>query len=318
MNCFMTNVGINDVNTIRYPRTMDKQLHDAGEVMPLSLQVADSVTCFRLTDSTQNDAREAILQKRICAADTGEIVMHLIAADNQTAGRGRLGRQWVSREQDSFLVSFVTLLPSDVVTNTQYNGWLPIIAGLAARQAIVETMNETGAHATHNDPSCTLRLKWPNDLFLHDKKEGGILTELVSLEADSTNIGVIIGIGLNLRVPQETLPIACATSLHMHRQPLPNSIRLRDMIASKICVLLRSKLQAFIEDTPAYSRQLLQEVQPLCWTLGRNVRVHPVGDNTYEGFACALGEDASLTIKQNDGTTVLVHTGDVVAVAHEV
>ncbi len=60
----------------------------------------------------------------------------VIVADSQTAGHGRLGRQWVSRPGESSMVSFATVLPQSLVTDPRVNGWLQMIAGLAAIDAL--------------------------------------------------------------------------------------------------------------------------------------------------------------------------------------
>ena len=111
-------------------------------LMPRTSNVADLVKYFAITDSTQNIAREIIQKGEIISRDDGKPTIFAIVADEQTAGRGRLGRAWVSRPGESFLVSFVTLLPKTIVMDESRNGWLPIIAGLSARDALLETFRE--------------------------------------------------------------------------------------------------------------------------------------------------------------------------------
>lgn len=108
------------------------------------------------------------------------------------------------------MVSFATVLPQSLATDPRVNGWLQMIAGLAAVEAIDGVCAQVGAtcaHASLDMPTpspdapdspqdgsadiagahraaggqgaCGLRLKWPNDVFLHDHKLGGILLELV-------------------------------------------------------------------------------------------------------------------------------------------
>ena len=284
--------------------------------LPQTAAEADSVKFFEITDSTQNIAREMIQKGEIIARDDGKPAIYAIAANEQTAGRGRLGRAWVSRPGESFLVSFVTLLPKTIVMDENRNGWLPIIAGLAARDALLAELQECKSAAKHGE-ECTLLLKWPNDVFLHDCKEGGILTEIVAVPGRDDVVGVVFGIGLNLNVPQEVLPIKMATSLQMHMTNLPEAEELRDVIAAKIVTRLRERLCDFIRDYPSGAADLLRELSNVCWTLGRKVNVHPVDGSVITGEAVRIGEDASLTIRKDSGEEIVVKSGDVQAVAYE-
>ncbi|MFU0662842.1 biotin--[acetyl-CoA-carboxylase] ligase [Gardnerella vaginalis] len=284
--------------------------------LPHTSSAADSTILFDITDSTQNIAREMIQNHKISDRADGKPPIYAIAANAQTAGRGRLGRAWVSRPGESFLVSFVTLLPKTIVMDESRNGWLPIIAGLSARDALLETFKECGSEPIHGN-ECSLKLKWPNDVFLHDCKEGGILTEIVAVPDRDDVVGVVFGIGLNLCVPQEVLPIKMATSLQMHMTALPEAEELRDRIAAKIVDRLRSRLCDFMRDYPSNCAGLLKELSDVCWTLGREVNVHPVDGRVVTGTAVRVGEDASLTIREDSGEEIVVKSGDVQAVAYE-
>lgn len=284
--------------------------------LPRTSSAADSTILFDITDSTQNIAREMIQNHKISERTDGKPPIYAIAANSQTAGRGRLGRAWVSRQGESFLVSFVTLLPKTIVMDESRNGWLPIIAGLSARDALLETFKECGSEPMHGN-ECALKLKWPNDVFLHDCKEGGILTEIVAVPDCDDVVGVVFGIGLNLCVPQEVLPIKMATSLQMHMTALPEAEELRDRIAAKIVDRLRSRLCDFMRDYPSNCAGLLKELSDVCWTLGREVNVHQVDGRVVTGTAVRVGEDASLTIREDSGEEIVVKSGDVQAVAYE-
>lgn len=88
-------------------------------------------------DSTQNIARKELID---CDFESSSILNPLVCAiiaNNQSAGRGRLGRKWVSESGQSFLASYGAVLPKSVVMDSKYNGWLPMIAGLCARDALI-------------------------------------------------------------------------------------------------------------------------------------------------------------------------------------
>jgi BirA family transcriptional regulator, biotin operon repressor / biotin---[acetyl-CoA-carboxylase] ligase len=107
----------------------------------------------------------------------------IVATDNQTAGRGQFGRKWISEPKLAFTASFIVFphfLPSAHLT---YLSFCIAVSTAAAVSAFVEPE--------------TVRIKWPNDIYLKDKKVAGILIENSILS--SGNIGSsILGIGINL------------------------------------------------------------------------------------------------------------------------
>jgi BirA family transcriptional regulator, biotin operon repressor / biotin---[acetyl-CoA-carboxylase] ligase len=108
-----------------------------------------------------------------------------VTAQEQTAGRGRLERHWVSPRGENIYASLYLHLPlgSSYLSNL----------GQIMAFACASILRELGFQA---------EIKWPNDIVVHRKKIGGVLTETVTL---GEHIGVIIGIGLNVNMPAETL-----------------------------------------------------------------------------------------------------------------
>ena len=366
---------------------------EAMRRLPRTCRAADWVLWFDEVDSTNTVARRLLSEAwqpvdaagpdvagtatvTACAAAAGvfddgiadavaEPPIAVIVADSQTAGHGRLGRQWVSRPGESSMVSFATVLPQSLVTDSRVNGWLQMIAGLAAVEAIDDVCAQVGATCTHASPDmpgaspdapdcsqdgsadvagthsaaggqgvCSLRLKWPTDVFLHDHKLGGILLELVlphggaasavsdaaagtgmrpcpSVPDDRRMVGLVIGIGLNLAIPADRLPTELSTSLQLHRAPLPDPMRLRDLIAARMTAALRDRLRAFMVDPTGYAAALRDEMEPLCWTLGRPVEARLVDGGAVRGTALRLNPDASLVIRDVAGDDHTVTTGDV-------
>jgi BirA family biotin operon repressor/biotin-[acetyl-CoA-carboxylase] ligase len=131
-------------------------------------------------------------------AGAGEAHGSLVIAEEQTAGRGRLGRAWHSEKTSGIYLSVILRPPfaplhAPVIT---------LAAGLAARDAV--------ATATGHQPE----LRWPNDLLIRGKKVCGILTEMQA-EAQRLHY-VVVGIGVNVnhsRLPGELEKIA--TSLRL-------------------------------------------------------------------------------------------------------
>lgn len=275
--------------------------------MPQTEQEADQLIALAEVDSTNTLACEMLADGRIGGdpADDGKITV--IAADYQTGGHGRLGRAWVNRPGESFTVSFVTVMPADVVADDTVNGWLPTLAGLASCDAIRSAVFSSGARPRQQD--CTLAIKWPNDIFCHGLKLGGILVQLVPLDEHRT--GVIIGIGINLALRAESLPTPQSTSLQLHVDPLSDVQVLRDLIAAGITAGLRERIARFVRDRKAYVAQLLEETRQVSWTLGRRVEARLVGGETIVGRAIRINPDASLAIVDDEGVEHTVTTGDV-------
>ena len=113
----------------------------------------------------------------------------VVIAECQTAGRGRLGRRWTSPAGKGLLFS-VILRPALPMSDAHL---LTLVAATAAAEAIEK---QTGV---------AVRIKWPNDLYVDDRKLGGILTE-VSGEQDEID-WVIVGIGLNVNTEYGELPV---------------------------------------------------------------------------------------------------------------
>jgi BirA family transcriptional regulator, biotin operon repressor / biotin---[acetyl-CoA-carboxylase] ligase len=136
-------------------------------------QVAPLLPGFTVEVLPQVDSTSTELMRRARAGRTEPI---LLVAEHQTAGRGRLGRSWQSAPGDSLTFSLGLLLaPQD------WSG-LSLAVGVAV------------ADALHPD----IRLKWPNDLWVADRKLGGILIETAAPGDPAQPRFTVVGIGLNL------------------------------------------------------------------------------------------------------------------------
>ncbi len=126
-----------------------------------------------------------------------------VVAEIQTAGRGRLGREWISPRKSGIWMSF--LLRPDVEPWSA--SMITIVAAMAAKDAIAEA---TGAECL---------IKWPNDLVLNGKKICGILTEMKT-EAGRVDY-VVVGIGINVNItafPKELKNTATSLMLELGRE----------------------------------------------------------------------------------------------------
>lgn len=173
----------------------------------------------------------------------------VIAAEAQTAGKGRLGRTW--QAQPGSALTFSVLLRPDRVPPSA-RGWVPLLAGVATVRALRQ---ETGVDAG---------LKWPNDVLAGGRKLAGIL-------AEQSGDAIVVGIGINVLGREHEMPVATATSLELSGAA---STDRTDLLAAILRQLehwyLRWRETA--AGDPAASG-LREEYLSLCTTIGRPVRV---------------------------------------------
>ncbi|MFZ2591905.1 MAG: biotin--acetyl-CoA-carboxylase ligase, partial [Bifidobacterium adolescentis] len=112
-------------------------------------------------------------------------------------------------------------------------------------------------------------------------------------------------------VPEDHLPTDKATSLQLVAHGLPDSMTLRDMIAAHLVDGLRSRLADFEADPHREATRAMEEMRPVCWTLGKPCEAHFVDGTTLRGTALELNPDASLTIRDDNGNLHTVRTADV-------
>lgn len=300
-----------DENTVQNPGGRpDSENEQAGPCMPRTERVAGRVFAYHTIDSTNVEARRLLLDGTL---RPGHGSIAVIAADTQSAGRGRLDHTWVSRPGESFAVTFVVSVPRGLATNSSVNGWLQMIAGLAAIDGLQGAVRQCDAGPVDAESGCML--KWPNDIFIGDRKLGGILSEMAPLQ-DSAQTGgdriaIIFGVGLNLAIAADRLPTPQATSLQLHYAPLPEAGELRDIIAAGIAESLSQRLRRFETDPETEARVLCDETERICYTLGRHAVAHFVDGSEMEGEAVALNADASLDLRTSDGVMHTIRTADV-------
>jgi len=199
----------------------------------------------------------------------------VVAAEHQTAGRGRLDRTWDTPARAALTFS-VLLRPS--VPPVRWP-WLPLVAGLAFGSGFPAPVG----------------LKWPNDVLVGDRKLAGILVELVDAPAGPA---AVVGVGINVTTTTGELPVPEATSLHVEGVHVDRT----DLLVGYLREL-RRRLDHWQNGTD----RLRADYERLCVTLGRQVRVDLPGGRTLHGRAERIDADGRLVV---DGTPVAA--GDVV------
>jgi BirA family biotin operon repressor/biotin-[acetyl-CoA-carboxylase] ligase len=213
-----------------------------------------------------------------------------VVSEQQTAGRGRLGRTWLSPPYAGLWMSVVVRAEDQPVRRL---GWLPLAVGLATMDAV---------RSLHPIP---IALKWPNDLMARSAacggggglaKFGGILAER---EPDGA---VVVGIGLNVAISSDELPVPTATSLYLEGGSTD-----RDRLLVQVLVHLQSRLRQWRAGDDALARDYRQA----CATLGRRVDVQLPGNRKVTGVATGIDEDGHLVV-DTDGNSLTVTAGDVI------
>ena len=209
----------------------------------------------------------------------------LVLAESQTKGRGRLGRSWFSPKYKGIYLSLILrpkILPNQASIFT-------LLSAVSICDALKEIV---GVEA---------KIKWPNDILIHNKKLGGILTEL-NAEMDEIYF-IIIGMGLNVNNDKKTL-IDGATSLKEQKKENINRITLLQEILRKIeanYLLFQKKgSQSIIEKWCSYNI-----------TLGKRVKIICQKEHL-EGQAMSIDIDGGLLLRNDSGLTQKIMTGDVV------
>lgn len=226
------------------------------------------------TASTNDDVA------RLARAAAAEGVV--VVAEHQTAGRGRLSREWVSPPYAG--ITFSALVRPAVPVERW--PWLPLLAGLATARAVAAT---GGVDA---------RVKWPNDVLVGGRKVAGLLAEVV-------DGAVVIGVGINVSTTRAELPRADASSVSAERGSAVDRGRL-------LCAVLRRlgedylAWQAAADGGAALRASYLER----CDTVGRNVRVDVPGVAPVVGRAVDVDALGRLVVATPDGSVAL-SAGDV-------
>jgi BirA family biotin operon repressor/biotin-[acetyl-CoA-carboxylase] ligase len=217
----------------------------------------------------------------------GEPNGSVVLAEQQTAGRGRVGRAWHSERSNGIYMS-VLLRPAITPVDAPL---ITLVAGLAARDAVAEL--------TDTSPD----LRWPNDVLLNGKKIGGILTEMHA-EPDRVHF-LVVGTGLN--VNHETIPAdlrAAATSLRIET----GKTHSRTELVVRTLHRLDGYYNEFLRQGAEPIRRRFAEVSSFC--SGKRVRV-ATAKETFVATTAGLEPSGVLLVRRENGTTEPVLAGDV-------
>ena len=232
----------------------------------------------------------------LARALAGEPEGVVLAAEEQTAGRGRMGRTWTSPPYAALTFS---LLLNPAVPPAR-RGWLPLLAGVAVAAAVTEA---TGVQA---------RLKWPNDVLAGTVLAGE--AKLAGILAEAAGDAVVVGIGLNVSTEPAELPgpgpgALPATSLRAAGATALN----REELLLAILSWFERWYQAWRQagGDPDHSG-LREEYVSKSATIGRPVRAELPGGQALSGPVAGVDSDGRLLVRVSSGSEVAVSAGDVV------
>lgn len=246
-----------------------------------SARLGKTIHCFSELDSTNRRAFKLAKE----GAEEGEVVI----AESQTRGKGRLGRSWFSPPGLNLYLSVILkprLPPAQAPR-------LTLVAAVAVAEAVQAFLQAPPA------------IKWPNDILVGGKKLAGILTESSS-DAERLHF-VIIGIGVNLNLPESALPEeirATATSLFMLLgKPVDRAAFARQLI--------RSLDRCYGELEERGFPGIAGRWESFFELRGRRVRVE-MGDRLVSGTARGIDGDGALIVEEEGGALARVIAGDVI------
>lgn len=240
--------------------------------------IGRTVFCYDTVDSTNEEAKREALR----GAPSGS----LFIAEQQTGGKGRLGRSWVSPPGNGMWFSVLLrpeVLPMNIASTT-------LLAGTAVCGAVREV---TG---------CGAMIKWPNDIVAGTRKICGILTEM-SVETEHVEF-VVIGIGVN----------ANTTAFPEELREKATSIRIETGRTVRRVVLLQEILcrleQLLKENAVGLSSSFLEKYKAACVSLGRQVGFRHDGV-PMTGTAVDISPEGELIVRLPDGSLQTVFSGEV-------
>ncbi len=220
--------------------------------------------------STQDEVRELLRQ--------GLTPPLAVRAETQAAGRGRRGHRWESPRGGLWLSVALSVPPPA-------DPFLGLLAAAAALDSVAETL-PGGARER-------LALRWPNDLVIRGRKWGGVIGEVEA--GNGTELRLVLGIGLNLRVPADELP-------RTDPPALPTTSILAEFGQSPSPALTLPRILSHLDTRLAADRseggrgQSLAALCAMLETLGRPVRWRE-GDRRGEGVATGLAPDGGLEVE---------------------
>ena len=249
------------------------------------------IQIFKSTDSTNNEA------KRIIINNYDEKFGSVIIAGEQTAGKGRQGREFSSPPGDSLYISFILKPLLDVHDS--------LLVTVAASVAVVRAIKKIG-HI--NDENLNPMIKWVNDIFLDSKKVCGILTEAVT-DVESGQIkSLVLGIGINVNIDRRKYPEKI--------QSIIGSLGIKPGQRNKFSALVINEVFHIQEEISDFATgnsvrpSFMSEYREMSLVLGKDIKVIK-GDERLSAKALDINDRGGLLVRFESGETEILDTGEI-------
>lgn len=259
-----------------------------------SLSIGNEIYLMESADSTN----------RVCKEIGSKGGSHglVVLAKEQTAGRGRIGRGWLSKKNEGIYMSIllhIKELPIDKVS------LLTLIAALAVQSSI------------EKETALLPRIKWPNDIVLNGKKVTGILTEMNSSNggnpANAIAYYVVVGIGINVKGEDFSGELATKATSLKHEM-----LQLKEGVDSKYAIDMNSLVATILERFDFYFNQFkssskfpfLEEYNKKLINKDNVVRIIEK-EEEYRGIALGINEKGALLVKKENNQIVEIMSGEV-------
>lgn len=269
------------------------QPHSGYKLLGLPDKLIPSEIAWKLSTSIigrkiySYDKANSTMDIAIDLASRGEPEGACIFAEEQAAGRGRLGRSWASPKGKGIYLSIIlrpniTPLEAPKVT---------LLCAVAAAKAVRE------------ETSLPALIKWPNDILINGRKVAGILTEM-NAEVDTVKF-IIIGIGININALKSELPQG-ATSI---KEELGDGLS-RVEFTQAFLRRLDKDYEVFLKEG---FKPTITEWRDLSFTLGSRVKVK-LPNKELEGQAMDVDDTGALVVRLDSGFVERILAGDVIVV----
>ncbi len=271
---------IESISNRGYKLISTPDIIDSEEILPLltTKYIGRIFIHFDEVDSTNVQCRRA--------CSNNPIEGMVVAAEEQTSGRGRLGRSWISPKGTGIWMSIVLK---------------PNISPMVAPRATL--IGAAAVYTALKDMGISVGIKWPNDIVINGKKICGILTEM-NAEIERVNY-VIMGIGINVNM--ESFPDELKEKATSLKNELGNEVDRKKLVAN-----ILNNFEVFYEEfknTGDISR-VIEICKEGSLLINKEVRVIN-GNNEVICTVIDIDDEGELIVKHKDGTIKRVISGEV-------
>ncbi|MCQ2528920.1 MAG: biotin--[acetyl-CoA-carboxylase] ligase [Saccharofermentans sp.] len=264
---------------------------NAGELLALLPEERlENVICIDSVASTNKIAKDLCYD----GAPAGTVVL----ANHQSAGKGRLGRSFISPPDTGIYFSYLlrpSVAPDQMSSISTVTAWTAVAV----------------ANAIENACGIRPEIKWVNDVLVNSMKVCGILTEMFVETESGLITGIVVGIGINVNQKQSDFP--------PELQEIASSLSAQDggtkFSRARIVAELIKEMDILASVWPNNSSEYLAMYRSSCVTIGKEVDVVSVHtdskDNARRGVAVAINEDFSIKVRFNDGHEENLSSGEV-------